>query len=420
MQETSNVQAEIIAVGSELLLGQIANTNAQFISGQLAEAGVNVHYHTVVGDNPERLRQAIHQARARANMIIFTGGLGPTKDDLTKQTVADTMEAKLTYDQEALGYIKDYFKKTGRNMTENNKQQALVIEGAEVLPNRHGMAPGMIAATDHCAYILLPGPPSEMKPMFLSSVKPYLQGMGGMPIHSRVLRFFGIGESALETDIMDLIENQTNPTIAPLAGYGEVTIRLSAASKSTREADELLNNLESIIQQRVGDYFYGYGEKGLAETCFERLNEQQLTVSAAESLTGGLFAKTLTDFSGASSVFGGGVTTYTDEAKATLLQIPRSVIAEHGAVSAETAEWMAGQVRKHLHTDIGIGFTGVAGPIASEGQEVGTVFIGLSTSERTQAFFYQMNGTRDKIRDRTVKRGIDLIRRYCLNMTPFR
>ncbi|HSU79497.1 MAG TPA: CinA family nicotinamide mononucleotide deamidase-related protein, partial [Candidatus Angelobacter sp.] len=254
------MNAEIIAVGTELLLGQIANTNAQFISKELAEIGMNVFYHTVVGDNSDRLKKAIETAESRAKCLIFTGGLGPTKDDLTKETIASALEVGLTIDEEALKQIEAYFTRVGRPMTENNRRQAVVLEGAHVLPNNNGMAPGMILEKGDHLYILLPGPPSEMRPMFLESVRPYLMRTQGEPITSRVLRFFGIGESALETELMDLIDNQTNPTLAPLAKEGEVTLRLSAKTSDSVEAQRMLDSLEAKITDRVGEFLYGYGD----------------------------------------------------------------------------------------------------------------------------------------------------------------
>ncbi len=292
------MKAEIVAVGTELLLGQIANTNAQFISEQLAEIGVDVFYHTAVGDNPERLRAAVEIARSRSDVLIFTGGLGPTKDDLTKEVISEMLGRRLVIDRAALSSIEEHFKKTNRPMTENNKKQALVMEGARVLPNEKGMAPGMILETDGVIYILMPGVPSEMKAMFTNAVKPYLSSKVHEPIVSRVLRFFGIGESALETRLADLIDRQSRLTIAPLAKEGEVTLRLTVKHADAHVSQRLLDEAEAEIRARVGDYLYGYGETSLAETVFRLLRERGLTIASAESLTGGLFAERLTDLPG--------------------------------------------------------------------------------------------------------------------------
>ncbi|MDP4156429.1 MAG: CinA family nicotinamide mononucleotide deamidase-related protein, partial [Bacillota bacterium] len=243
------MNAEIIAVGSELLLGQIVNTNARYISQNLAEIGINVFYHTVVGDNPDRLKSAIEIAEKRSNLIIFTGGLGPTKDDLTKETIAKHLGKKLVFDQDALDSITAYFERTNRTMTENNRKQALVLEGSHVLPNDHGMAPGMMLADGDHVYMLLPGPPKEMEPMFFVYGRTVLaaQMKTSEKIVSRVLRFFGIGEASLETEIEDLIDRQTNPTIAPLAADGEVTLRLTAKHKDAAVAENMLDDTEKQI-----------------------------------------------------------------------------------------------------------------------------------------------------------------------------
>ncbi|HZG71435.1 MAG TPA: competence/damage-inducible protein A, partial [Chondromyces sp.] len=311
------MNAEIIAVGTELLLGQIANTNAQFISHHLAEIGINVYYHTAVGDNPERLIAAVKAAEERADLLIFTGGLGPTKDDLTKEAIAKHLGKELVMDEAALHSIEQYFIQTGRNMTENNKKQALVLQDAAVLPNDFGMAPGMFLQSGHMKYMLLPGPPSEMQPMFVRYGKAELLKLMEKVerIESRVLRFFGIGESALEVEVEDLIENQTNPTIAPLAGDGEVTLRLTAKHESEDEALRLIQEVEDEIQRRVGEYFYGYENTTIVKELVKALKTKGESVAVAESLTGGLFQSELTSISGVSAVFKGGIICYSNEIK---------------------------------------------------------------------------------------------------------
>ncbi|WP_141603456.1 competence/damage-inducible protein A [Terrilactibacillus laevilacticus] len=413
------MNAELIAVGSELLLGQIANTNAQFISEQLAQLGINVFYHTVVGDNQERLSSAIKIAESRSDMIIFTGGLGPTKDDLTKETISRELGRKLVVDQEALNSILSYFKKTGRVMTENNRKQALIIEGSDSLPNRHGMAPGMLIEIKNKTYILLPGPPNEMKPMFVNSAVPLLAKMQTNPLHSRVLRFFGIGESALETELMDLIDTQSNPTIAPLAKESEVTIRLTAKHEKKDVAIQLLDDIEEKISLRVGDYLYGYGEQSLPETVFCLLKKHQKTIAFAESLTGGLASQLLTDIPGASEVFKGSIVSYTNEVKSEVLGVPTQTLETYGAVSAECSKDMAKNIQSKCKTTIGLSFTGVAGPDKSENKEVGTVFIGLADGQNVYSFPYQFSGTRSRIRLQSAKTGYDLVRRYLRQLSPF-
>ncbi|MBM7659288.1 nicotinamide-nucleotide amidase [Bacillus mesophilus] len=403
------MNAEIIAVGSELLLGQIANTNAQFLSKQLAEVGVNVYYHTVVGDNPERLKQSIKLAEARADLLIFTGGLGPTKDDLTKETIASVLGRKLVMDEEALHSIEEYFHKVNRIMTENNKKQALVLEGCDVLPNRFGMAPGMFLTSKEHHYMLLPGPPKEMQPMFIHFGRPAIMKELKIQeiIESRVLRFFGIGESQLETEITDLIDAQTNPTIAPLAADYEVTLRLTAKHQTLGEATLLLDEVEQQIMGRVGEYFYGYGETSLAREVMSLLQEKGLTLAAAESLTGGMFSQSLTKISGASKVVKGGIVCYTNDVKEHVLKVAPSTLEKEGAVSKQCSKELAENSKQLLNADIGISFTGVAGPDSLEGKPVGTVYIGISLpTNETKTFVVKLAGSREAIRERSVRYGL--------------
>ncbi|MGM0873741.1 MAG: competence/damage-inducible protein A [Bacillota bacterium] len=403
-----NIRTEIIAVGSELLLGQIVNSNAQFLSTQLAELGMNVYYHTVVGDNPTRLDQAIKIAQERSNVIIFTGGLGPTKDDLTKETISKALGKELVFDQDALESIKQYFVQTKRIMSENNKKQALVLEGSFILKNDYGMAPGMALEVDKTIYMLLPGPPSEMKPMFQNYGREYFQNQLGFQekIISRVLRYFGIGESQLETDIQDIIDEQVNPTVAPLAAEGEVTLRLTAKHEDEEVANQLLNELEQKINARVGEFFYGYEQTTLAQELKKLLIDKKKTISAAESLTGGMFSEQVTALDGASQLFKGSIVCYTNEMKAQILNVSNHTLDEYGAVSEQCAEEMADQVRKLSNSDIGISFTGVAGPKPHEGQPVGTVFIGISMKDKeTQVYRFNFAGSRKGIRVRTIKYG---------------
>lgn len=402
------MNAEIIAVGSELLLGQIVNSNAQFISEQLAEMGVNVYYHTSVGDNPERLQHAISVGQGRADLLIFTGGLGPTKDDLTKETIAKSLGTTLSMDEDALESIKNYFTKVNRVMTPNNEKQALILSGSQVLKNDFGMAPGMLLKKDGIAYMLLPGPPSEMKPMFSTYGKQAVLTLLKKKeiIHSRVLRFFGIGEAQLETELENLIDQQTNPTIAPLAGDGEVTLRLTAKHESKEAAITLLDELEIEIMNIAGDYFYGYDQDSLVEVAFKLLKEKGVTLSCAESLTGGLFQAQLASLPGTSSILKGGVICYQDEVKKKVLSVKESTLIQHTSVSEKCAQELAENVRELLSSDIGISFTGVAGPGSHEGHPAGTVWIGLSMKDQpTKTFPLNLGGGRNANRMRTVKYG---------------
>ncbi|KKB38908.1 competence/damage-inducible protein A [Bacillus thermotolerans] len=402
------MNAEIIAVGSELLLGQITNTNAKFLSQQLAEIGINVYYHTVVGDNKERLIHAIREAESRADLLIFTGGLGPTKDDLTKETISTHIGRPLVYDQAALESIENYFAKTRITMTPNNRKQALVMEKSVVLPNDYGMAPGMLVKKNKHAYILLPGPPREMQPMFTSYARPELLNILEKveKIESRVLRFFGIGESTLETELEDLLIAQQNPTLAPLAGDGEVTLRITAKHESEAAALQMIQQAEEEVLRRVGEYFYGYNDTTLARELAVHLKKHNSSIAAAESLTGGLFQSELTDVPGASSFFSGGIVCYSNEAKKELVKVKEETLARYGAVSAECAAELAENVRRLLGAEFGISFTGAAGPEPLEGHPPGTVWIGLSRKgKETETFKLSLSGSRAGVRKRAVKYG---------------
>ncbi|MEK3765062.1 competence/damage-inducible protein A [Solibacillus sp. FSL K6-4121] len=400
------MNAEIIAVGSELLLGQIANTNAKFISSQLSELGINVYYHTVVGDNEARLLEAIRIAEQRADLIIFSGGLGPTKDDLTKETIAKHLDRNLVFDETALYAIEEFFSKQKRPMTENNRKQALVLEGCDVLLNQHGMAPGMFLSESDRIYILLPGPPKELEPMFQYETKPKLAALlhdGGV-ILSHVLRFYGIGEAELEDRIENILDEQTNPTVAPLASDGEVTLRITAKAQNEQQAFRLIELKKREILDIVGEYFYGVNDESLGFNLVQMLLENELTISAAESLTAGLFQSELAEVPGVASALIGGVVTYTKETKIEQLGISADLIEEYGIVSSECAAAMAMKVREKFHTDIGIGLTGAAGPGSHDGLPAGAIWVGISIGDH-EPFTYrlQLTGSRNTNRIRAVK-----------------
>ncbi|MGG0643723.1 competence/damage-inducible protein A [Sporosarcina gallistercoris] len=398
------MRAEIIAVGSELLLGQITNTNAKFISAELADIGVDVHYQTVVGDNPARLEEAIRIAEKRADLIIFSGGLGPTKDDLTKETIARHTGVELEPDNRALLSIQAYFERTGRPMTENNKKQALVLKGSTVLENRYGMAPGMAITVNGRTYMLLPGPPHEMEPMFRDEAIPYLQRVSGSQeiIVSTVVKFFGIGEAELEYKVQDLLAAQTNPTIAPLASKDAVTLRVTAKARTAEEAHRLIEPVLAELHNQVGENIYGTDDETLSSKAASLLTGAGLTISAAESLTAGLFTALLAEEPGISASFKGGMTVYDAEAKTKHLGIERQLIDTYGTVSAECAEALAEKIRDHFQTDIGIGLTGAAGPDSHDGQPAGTVWIGLSYKETSEAYKLRLSGSRNTNRLRAA------------------
>jgi len=400
------MNAEILAVGSELLLGQITNTNAKFISNQLSELGINVYYHTVVGDNAKRLDEAITIAESRADLIIFSGGLGPTKDDLTKETIARHLDISLEFDDVALTYIEQFFAKRGRPMTENNRKQALVLAGCEILANHHGMAPGMILTKGGRTYILLPGPPKELEPMFQFEAKPKLGALlnAGGVIVSHVMRFYGIGEAELEVRVQAILDTQTNPTVAPLASDGEVTLRVTAKAETVQEAQQLIATKVAEIQALVGEYQYGVDDDSLASKTVEMLLDNQLTISAAESLTAGLFQSELAEIPGVGNALTGGVVTYTEEAKISQLGIPKQLLDSYGIVSSECAAAMASAVKQKFGTNIGIGLTGAAGPTAHDHQPVGTVWIGIAIDdEEPITYLLHLSGMRNTNRLRAVK-----------------
>ena len=417
------MKAEIIAVGTEILTGQIVNTNAQFLSEKLAEIGVDVYFQTAVGDNEARLLSLLEIAKNRSNLVILTGGLGPTEDDLTKQTLAHFLGRDLTFDAQAQAKLDDFFAhRPDYARTPNNERQAQIVEGSIPLPNATGLAVGGMIEVAGVTYVVLPGPPSELKPMVLNELLPRLTT--GAKLYSRVLRFFGIGESQLVTILSDLIEEQTDPTLAPYAKIGEVTLRLSTKATSQEEARKSLDCLEVQILARqtfegvaLKDICYGYGEEAsLASVVVEELKKQHKTITAAESLTAGLFQATLADFSGVSAIFKGGFVTYSLEEKSKMLDIPQVELEKHGVVSAFTAEKMADQARLKTQSDFGVSLTGVAGPDSLEGHPAGTVFIGLSQVSGTEVVQVNIAGrSRADVRKIAVMHAFNLVRKALLS-----
>ena len=417
------MKAEIIAVGTEILTGQIVNTNAQFLSEKLAEIGVDVYFQTAVGDNEARLLSLLEIASQRSNLVILTGGLGPTEDDLTKQTLAKFLEKDLVFDPQAQEKLDIFFAhRPDYARTPNNERQAQIVEGATPLPNETGLAVGGVSEVDGVTYVVLPGPPSELKPMVLNQLLPKL--MTGTKLYSRVLRFFGIGESQLVTILADLIDQQTDPTLAPYAKTGEVTLRLSTKAVNQEKADQALDILESQILSRqtfeeisLRDICYGYGEEtSLASVVVEELKKRQKSITAAESLTAGLFQATLADFSGVSAIFNGGFITYSLEEKSKMLDISEQELKEHGVVSEFTARKMAEQARIETQSDYGVSLTGVAGPDSLEGHPAGTVFIGLAHAKGTEVIKANIAGrSRADVRHIAVMHAFNLVRKALLS-----
>ena len=417
------MKAEIIAVGTEILTGQIVNTNAQFLSEKLAEIGVDVYFQTAVGDNEARLLSLLEIASQRSNLVILTGGLGPTEDDLTKQTLAKFLGKDLVFDPQAQEKLDIFFAhRPDYARTPNNERQAQIVEGATPLPNETGLAVGGVSEVDGVTYVVLPGPPSELKPMVLNQLLPKL--MTGTKLYSRVLRFFGIGESQLVTILADLIDHQTDPTLAPYAKTGEVTLRLSTKAVSQEKADQVLDILENQILSRqtfegisLRDICYGYGEEtSLASVVVEELKKRQKSITAAESLTAGLFQATLADFSGVSAIFNGGFVTYSLEEKSKMLDISEQELKEHGVVSEFTARKMAEQARIKTQSDYGVSLTGVAGPDSLEGHPAGTVFIGLAHAKGTEVIKANIAGrSRADVRQIAVMHAFNLVRKALLS-----
>ncbi|KJQ77636.1 competence/damage-inducible protein A [Streptococcus oralis subsp. tigurinus] len=417
------MKAEIIAVGTEILTGQIVNTNAQFLSEKLAEIGVDVYFQTAVGDNEARLLSLLEIASQRSNLVILTGGLGPTEDDLTKQTLAKFLGKELAFDPQSQAKLDVFFaQRPDYARTPNNERQAQLVAGSTPLPNETGLAVGGILEVDGVAYVVLPGPPSELKPMVLNQLVPKL--MTGTKLYSRVLRFFGIGESQLVTILADLIDQQTDPTLAPYAKTGEVTLRLSTKAVSQEKADQALDILENQILDRqtfegisLRDICYGYGEEtSLASVVVEELKKRQKSITAAESLTAGLFQATLADFSGVSAIFNGGFVTYSLEEKSKMLDISDRELKEHGVVSEFTARKMAEQARFKTRSDYGVSLTGVAGPDSLEGHPAGTVFIGLAHAKGTEVIKVNIGGrSRADVRHIAVMHAFNLVRKALLS-----
>ena len=417
------MKAEIIAVGTEILTGQIVNTNAQFLSEKLAEIGVDVYFQTAVGDNEARLMSLLEIASSRSSLVILTGGLGPTEDDLTKQTLAKFLGKNLVFDPQAQEKLDVFFaQRPDYARTPNNERQAQIVEGATPLPNETGLAVGGVSEVDGVTYVVLPGPPSELKPMVLNQLLPKL--MTGTKLYSRVLRFFGIGESQLVTILADLIDHQTDPTLAPYAKTGEVTLRLSTKAVSQEKADQALDTLENQILDRqtfeggsLRDICYGYGEEtSLASVVVEELKKRQKSITAAESLTAGLFQATLADFSGVSAIFNGGFVTYSLEEKSTMLDISEQELKEHGVVSEFMAKKMAEQARLKTQSDYGVSLTGVAGPDSLEGHPAGTVFIGLAHTKGTEVIKANIAGrSRADVRQIAVMHAFNLVRKALLS-----
>lgn len=407
---------ELIAVGTEILLGNIVNTNAAFLAEKCALLGLSLYYQTAVGDNEERLAETIKTALGRSDVIILSGGLGPTQDDLTKEVTAKVMDMPLMDDTHTRHRIEEYFKNSrSKVVTDNNWKQALIPKGSKVIDNKNGTAPGLIMEKNGKVAILLPGPPNELVPMFNNDVFPYLNSLQPETIYSEIVKICGLAESLVETQISDLIEKQSNPTIATYAKAGEVHLRVTAKAKDAKEAKKLVKPVVKELKERFGKSVYTIDESvTLEDTVIKLLKEKELTLTTVESCTGGLIAARLTKVPGVSEVFKQGLITYSNRAKRKLLDVKKSTLKEYGAVSEKTAREMAKNGAFITGADVCISVTGIAGPEAVEDKPVGLVYIGCCYKNVVTVKEYHFNGERDRIREWATVHALILLRERIL------
>lgn len=410
--------AEIVSVGTELLMGQIVNTDAQFIASHLAPLGYRALYQVTVGDNPARLAGVVQSALARADVLLFTGGLGPTDDDLTKETVAQALGLEMAVVPEEEARLRAYFASRGKQMTPNNLKQARFPTGSIILPNPNGTAPGCIMEADGKAAILMPGPPRELYPMFRDHVLPYLEKRSGVRLHSRELRIFGMGESELTYRLRDLIAAQTNPTIAPYVKTSEVTLRVTAQCRSDAEGERLVVPVIDAILARLGSIVYSTNGESLPALCVRLLLTQGATLAVAESCTGGMLASSIVDIPGCSACFLEGAVTYANGAKVRRLGVSEGTLATDGAVSLACAQQMAEGLRAAVGTTYALATTGIAGPDGGTPEKpVGLVYVALAGPGRTEVRKLCLSGDRARIRTAATLHALDLLRRSLLGLT---
>ncbi|MCR5031336.1 MAG: competence/damage-inducible protein A [Lachnospiraceae bacterium] len=408
--------AEIISVGTEILLGNIVNTNAAYLSEQCALLGINCYYQDVVGDNRERIMGILRTALERADVLLIGGGLGPTPDDLTKETCAEVLGKQLYMDEAVKTSILDFFNRKGITPASNNFKQALVPEGAVVLENPNGTAPGLILEANGKHLILLPGPPNELVPMFEEKVKPYLQNLVPGTIYSKMVKLCGVGESAVAEQIADLIEGQTNPTIATYAKTGEVHLRVTAKAEDEKAAKQLVKPMVKELKERFGNHIYSTeNDTTLEKAVVDLLLANKLTVATAESCTGGLLAGRLINVAGVSDVFKNGLITYSNKSKHRLLGVKKKTLEKHGAVSKETAEEMAKGLAALTKADVAVSVTGIAGPDGgTDKKPVGLIYISCSVCGKTTTREFTFTGNRAKVREASVAAGLNLMRESIL------
>ncbi|MEC9489233.1 MAG: competence/damage-inducible protein A [Halanaerobium sp.] len=417
------MRAEIITVGTELLLGHVVNTNTSYLGQELAGVGINLFRQVTVGDNLERIASAISTAWEENDLVIVTGGLGPTEDDLTREGIALALNLKLIEEPDLLAGVESFFQGIHKKMSPNNKKQALLPEGAEPLANQEGTAPGIYLCREGKVLVAMPGVPGEMRQMFAGEVVPRLERMiGSGVIHSRIIRVTGIGESSLETEIKEFIDQlgrKLNPTLALLAKGGEIEIRLTALASGEEEAEEIIKPWVAVIKERLGDKVYGYDDDTLESVVNCLLQKEDKSLAIAESCTGGLLGHRLTSVPGSSKSFLGGIIAYSNQAKEGFLAVPAGILAEKGAVSPETASYMAKGVREHFGADFGLAITGIAGPGGGTSEKpMGLVYIALASGKErggTAVIKCQFHGHRERVKYYSSQRALDMLRLHLID-----
>lgn len=411
------MKAEIITVGTEILLGDILNTNCRYLSRELAAMGIEMYYQITVGDNEERLLKTLKESLNRSDIVICTGGLGPTEDDITKEVCAKYFGYELELHKPSLDAMIERFKHMNRVPTKNNEKQAYFPKEAYILKNDNGTAPGCIMEKEGKMIVVLPGPPREMEPMFENYVKPYLSKLTDDVIESEVLRIIGVGESKVENDILDIIDSQTNPTIATYAKGYECTLRITAKAKSVEEAKELIKPMSDEMKRRFGQSLYATGETSIEEVVAKMLVENNLKIAVAESCTGGMVSASLINYPGISSVFMEGCVTYSNEAKMKSLGVKKETLDVYGAVSDNCAKEMASGVAARYNTNVGIATTGIAGPGGGTDEKpVGLVYFGIYINGKVITKKYVFNGDRQGVRERATRTILNDLRLELLNM----
>ncbi len=411
------MNAEILCVGTELLMGQTLNTDARYLAQKLSELGINLYYQTTVGDNPRRLKEEFLRAWSRSDLVIATGGLGPTEDDLTKETIAEALGIGLEIHEESRERLIEFFQKLNITPTGNNFKQVLMPRGSIVMNNQRGTAPGCIIEKDGKCAVILPGPPRELEPMFENEAMPYLAEKTENALTSRILHVFGIGESMIEDRLIDLVKNQTDPTLAPYAGTAEVALRITSSHKKGEDPWPRILQMENEIRARLGDHVYGIDRDTMESVAADLLMQRGMRLATAESCTGGMVSSRLVDVPGISSSLLCGIVAYDNAMKQKLLDVPAGLLAQYGAVSEQTAAAMAEGALKTSGADIALSTTGIAGPAGGTPEKpVGLVYCAVAMAKRTFVKKLNFSGDRERIRLRTTLYVLDMLRRELLGI----